>query len=127
MDTKDWDGFRELFTPDVVIDVSGDAGGVFEGVDAFLAMLVPTLADVETVHHGHMPEIELTSPIDGHRHLGDGGSTAVPRIGADLVGPRLRPLPRHVCEVGRRPLEDRVEPPRPGSASRSCDIGAHAG
>ena len=61
MDTKDWDGFRELFTSDVVIDVSGDGGGVFNGVDAFLAMLVPTLADVETVHHGHMPEIELTS------------------------------------------------------------------
>ena len=52
MDTKDWDGFRELFTPDVV----------FEGVDAFLAMLLPALADVETVHHGHMPEIDITSP-----------------------------------------------------------------
>lgn len=62
LDTKDWDGFRDLFTDDVVVDVAGDGGGVIEGADAFLAMLVPTLADVVTVHHGHMPEIELTSP-----------------------------------------------------------------
>lgn len=61
MDTKDWDGFRNLFTTDVRIDVSSEGSGVFEGVDAFLAMLVPTLQDLTTVHHGHMPEIELTS------------------------------------------------------------------
>jgi SnoaL-like domain len=61
MDTKDWDGFREVFTSDVVVDVSGEGAGVFEGVDDFLAMLIPTLAEVSTVHHGHMPEITLTS------------------------------------------------------------------
>lgn len=62
MDTKDWAGFREVFTNDVVVDVSGDGGGVHEGVDSFLEMLEPTLRDVVTVHHGHTPEIELTSP-----------------------------------------------------------------
>ena len=61
MDTKDWDGYRQLFTPDVVVDVSNDGAGVFEGVDAFMDMLIPTLTNVVTVHHGHMPEIELTS------------------------------------------------------------------
>ncbi len=61
MDTKDWAGFRELFTDDVVVDVSGDGAGVFRGRQAFLEMLVPTLADVVTVHHGHMPEIQITS------------------------------------------------------------------
>jgi uncharacterized protein (TIGR02246 family) len=62
MDTKDWDGFRELFTDDVTVDVSADGAGVVEGLDAFMAMLEPTLAGVVTVHHGHTPEIELTSP-----------------------------------------------------------------
>jgi uncharacterized protein (TIGR02246 family) len=62
MDTKDWAGFRALFTDDVRVDVSGDGAGVFEGVEAFMAMLEPTLAEVVTVHHGPMPEIELTSP-----------------------------------------------------------------
>jgi hypothetical protein len=61
MDTKDWDGFRGLFTPDVHVDVSGDGAGEYHGVDSFMEMLEPTLNGVVTVHHGHMPEIELTS------------------------------------------------------------------
>jgi SnoaL-like domain len=61
MDTKDWEGFRAIFLTDVRIDVSGDGAGIFEGIDAFMDMLVPTLQDVVTVHHGHMPEIEVTS------------------------------------------------------------------
>lgn len=60
MDTKDWDGFRDCFTADLVVDVSADGAGVFEGVDAFMTMLVPTMQEVVSVHHGHMPEIELT-------------------------------------------------------------------
>lgn len=59
MDTKDWDGFRACFTDDVVVDVSADGAGVFEGVTAFMDMLVPTMRDVVSVHHGHMPEIAV--------------------------------------------------------------------
>jgi hypothetical protein len=62
IDTKDWEGLRALMAPEVTVDVSADGAGVFEGVDAFLEMLVPTLRDVVTVHHGHMPEIDITSP-----------------------------------------------------------------
>ncbi len=62
LDTKDWSGYREVFTPDVHVDVSDAGGGVYDGVDEFLAMLEPTLRDVVTVHHGHTPEIEITSP-----------------------------------------------------------------
>jgi hypothetical protein len=62
MDTKDWGGFRALFSPDVHVDVSGDGAGTFDGIDEFMTMLVPTLRDVVSVHHGHMPEIEVTSP-----------------------------------------------------------------
>ena len=62
MDTKDWDGMRQVFAPDVHIDTSGDGGGIQENVDDFMAMLRSNIEDVVTVHHGHMPEIELTSP-----------------------------------------------------------------
>ena len=62
MDTKDWSGMREVFTDDVVVDTSDSDGGVVEGADEFMTFLQAVLADVVTVHHGHMPEIDLTSP-----------------------------------------------------------------
>jgi uncharacterized protein (TIGR02246 family) len=62
MDTKDWDGMRAVFTDDVVMDTTDSGGGVIAGADEFLAFLRETLADAVTVHHGHMPEITLTSP-----------------------------------------------------------------
>ncbi len=61
MDTKDWEAMSKLFTDDVRIDVSSDGAGVYEGRQAFMDMLINALSRVESVHHGHMPEIELTS------------------------------------------------------------------
>jgi uncharacterized protein (TIGR02246 family) len=61
MDMKDWDGMRQVFTDDVVMDTAEAGGGVVTGADEFLTFLRETLADAVTVHHGHMPEIELTS------------------------------------------------------------------
>ena len=62
MDMKDWAGMRAVFTDDVVMDTSSSGGGVIAGADEFMAFLEPTLDGVVTVHHGHMPEIEITSP-----------------------------------------------------------------
>lgn len=62
MDTKDWSGMRQVFADDVVMDTSSSGGGVIAGADEFLAFLEPTLEGVVTVHHGHMPEIDVTSP-----------------------------------------------------------------
>ena len=62
MDTKDWDGMRAVFTDDLVMDTTESGGGIVEGADEFMAFLEQVLADATTVHHGHMPEIELTSP-----------------------------------------------------------------
>ncbi len=61
MDTKDWAGFRQVFTDDVVIDTSESDGDVMTGADAFVAFIEQVLGDAVTVHQGHMPEIELTS------------------------------------------------------------------
>jgi hypothetical protein len=66
MDTKDWDGLAEVFASDVTIDVSADGGGVKHGVAEFLSFLRAVIGDVTTVHHGHMPEIEVTSPTTAH-------------------------------------------------------------
>jgi uncharacterized protein (TIGR02246 family) len=62
LDTKDWAGLRQLFTNDVVVDTTESGGNVIVGADQFIAFLRDTLTGVVTVHHGHMPEIALTSP-----------------------------------------------------------------
>jgi hypothetical protein len=61
MDTKDWAGMRRVFMDDVVTDTTASGGSVITGADRFIAYLEETLADAVTVHHGHMPEIELKS------------------------------------------------------------------
>lgn len=61
LDTKDWDAMRQVFTDDVVIDTSEAGGERVAGADAFMEFLREALADAVTVHHGHMPIIEVTS------------------------------------------------------------------
>ncbi|CAN5500433.1 nuclear transport factor 2 family protein [soil metagenome] len=62
MDTKDWDGLAGVFTQDVEIDVTREGGRVFRDVQDYMPFLRANIGDAITVHHGHMPEIELTSP-----------------------------------------------------------------
>lgn len=61
MDTKDWETMRQVFTDDVLMDTTDSGGDIVEGADRFLAFLREALDAVVTVHHGHTPEIELTS------------------------------------------------------------------
>jgi uncharacterized protein (TIGR02246 family) len=62
MDAKEWGEMRRLFADDAVIDTSASGGSVITGADEFIAFLDETLTDVVTVHHGHMPEITVTTP-----------------------------------------------------------------
>ncbi|MER5181622.1 nuclear transport factor 2 family protein [Streptomyces sp. NPDC002896] len=62
LDTKDWDGMRQVFTDDLVVDTTESGGIVTTGGDTFIAYVSDLLADVSTVHQGHTPEITLTSP-----------------------------------------------------------------
>jgi hypothetical protein len=62
MDTKDWAGFEAVFAPDAVMDMQEEAGDVIRGASAIAAYVRTQVGDVETVHHGHMPEIEVTGP-----------------------------------------------------------------
>ena len=62
MDTKDWDAFAQVFAQDVEVDLTTQGAGVIRGVAEYLPFLRSVIEDVVTVHHGHMPEVELTSP-----------------------------------------------------------------
>ena len=62
LDAKDWAAMRQVFTDDLVMDTSASPGGtVVAGADEFMVFLLGVIGDVVTVHHGHTPEIEVTS------------------------------------------------------------------
>ena len=61
MDLKDWDGLAAVFTDDVEIDMTGEGAGVTRSVEEYMPFLRDAIGDVTTVHHGHMPEITITS------------------------------------------------------------------
>jgi uncharacterized protein (TIGR02246 family) len=62
MDTKDWAAMRQVFTDDVEMDTTASGGEVVNGADVFMSYLLGVIGDVITVHHCHMPEIQLASP-----------------------------------------------------------------
>jgi uncharacterized protein (TIGR02246 family) len=61
LDTKDWAAMRQVFTDDAVMDTVASGGTVVAGADEIMSFLLGVIGDVVTVHHGHTPEIELTS------------------------------------------------------------------
>ena len=60
MDQKRWDEWSMVFCEDVTIDTTQEGSPLIKGSQAFLDYLLPILEGVQTVHHGHMPEIEIT-------------------------------------------------------------------
>ncbi|WP_431231107.1 nuclear transport factor 2 family protein [Mycolicibacterium psychrotolerans] len=64
LDTKDWAGWREVFTDDFVSDTTASGGVLITGADNMVAFIKKTLGKPSqpTVHQVHAPEIELTSP-----------------------------------------------------------------
>lgn len=59
MDTQDWAGLAECFTEDLHADFRQAPGMLAEGRDEYIQALTAALKGAKTVHHGHMPEIEL--------------------------------------------------------------------
>ena len=62
LDTKDWEGFAELFTDDCQHVLPTAEPTPPQTNAEYLANLRRTLGDGMTVHHGHMPEITLLGP-----------------------------------------------------------------
>src|SRR3954454_6267172 len=64
VDTKDWEGYRKVFADDVRFDISDDIaeGGIVEGAENAVRLTRDGLSGkVVSVHHGHCPEIAITS------------------------------------------------------------------
>ena len=75
MDMKRWDEWQALFAPTAFMDMSGEAAAMrslgfaiprdadfrWRGAASIRAAVSEALANVTTVHHGHMPEIEILS------------------------------------------------------------------
>lgn len=58
LDTKDWAAFSQVFTLDAVLELP-EADTTIEGRDAIVKTVSEALSGARTVHHGHMPEIEI--------------------------------------------------------------------
>jgi hypothetical protein len=67
MDTKDWAGFQAVFAPDAIADYTREGGdrsrSSATGAANITKLVKDLVAPALTIHHGHMPEIELTSTI----------------------------------------------------------------
>lgn len=62
MDKKQWDEWADLFAEDVTAVYEGPHPDIhYNGKEEMVKITSETLANAVTVHHGHMPEIELTS------------------------------------------------------------------
>jgi 3-hydroxyisobutyrate dehydrogenase-like beta-hydroxyacid dehydrogenase/ketosteroid isomerase-like protein len=64
LDTKDWDGFADLFTDDCEHLLPTDDPRPLVPNAQYLVDIRNTLEHAITVHHGHMPEIELLGPTE---------------------------------------------------------------
>jgi len=60
IDTKQWDDFGKVFARDAVMEVP-EVDMTKTGRDEIVAFVSTALTGARTVHHGHMPEIDLTS------------------------------------------------------------------
>jgi hypothetical protein len=61
LDSKDWAGWRNLFTDDFVSDTTESGGKVIAGADEFVIFVRKMLSTRRTAHQVHAPEITLTS------------------------------------------------------------------
>ncbi len=59
LDTKQWDRLRALFTSDATFDPAGEGAYTFDGLEGFVSGASAGLANAVSVHHGHMPMIEV--------------------------------------------------------------------
>lgn len=58
LDTKRWDGFRSVFTPDLRVNIAESRSNPTNR-EELVASVERHLQRATTVHHGHMPEIDV--------------------------------------------------------------------
>src|SRR5665213_2562723 len=90
LDTKEWDALQDLFAVDAVVDMQGEGGRETRTAEEFVLTLKSNLEGVTTVHHGHTPEIQLTS---------DSTATGIWAMEDELWWPEGAPI-RHMHGFG---------------------------
>jgi SnoaL-like protein len=70
VDTKNWPGFEALFAPDATVDYTPPGGNAADwsaaGRANIVAFVRKAIEPALTIHHGHMPEVEVTSDATAH-------------------------------------------------------------
>ncbi len=61
LDTQQWEALAQVFAMDAKLS-DEDSGSAWLGRETIIANLKGWLSEAKTVHHGHMPEIEVTGP-----------------------------------------------------------------
>jgi hypothetical protein len=62
VDTKNWEEFGRVFAPDARFDISDDVPGcILAGRENIVHAVSVPLDGCVSVHHGHCPEIDITS------------------------------------------------------------------
>jgi hypothetical protein len=61
VDTKDWPGFQAVFAPNARFDITDDVAGCVLVGPEIADEVSRLLAGCDSIHHGHCPEIEITS------------------------------------------------------------------
>lgn len=59
LDTKDWDGWGQVFTEDVCLDVTGSGGEIMQGRSTVVEMVRASIGEAKTAHQVHSPEIVI--------------------------------------------------------------------
>ena len=59
LDSKDWEGWAQLFTEDVEVDVRGSGGTLETGRKEFVASVRGSIETTKTCHQVHSPEITV--------------------------------------------------------------------
>src|SRR5271170_3322552 len=66
VDSKDWNGFAAVFAPGATVDYTPKGANPRDwsmaGATPIVAFVSKALDRAITIHHGHMPEIEVISP-----------------------------------------------------------------
>ena len=70
MDMKDWADFTSVFAPDASVDYAPEAADSSEwkasGAANVVALVRKVVGPAVSIHHGHMAEVEVTSPGTAH-------------------------------------------------------------
>jgi hypothetical protein len=59
LDTKDWDGYADLFTEDFVLDTDIDDNGLIRGRAAAMKHIRGFVEQAQTAHQVHSPEMDI--------------------------------------------------------------------